>query len=278
MGSSDAKVQEVPRLLRLRNANTVGLSTLNLQMDPSTDLVRRIPPFTIVRLYYLSTTTSPDQTLSSYHAYLFTTIQLNIAVFAACLPFLKPFMESMSSGALSSSIEPMDSSYSSVLGSKFSTFLSSMQIPQLFSPVAQSQNTSETSSPLCPDSTILTPRTHRLLQQQNPQTTPRRIRMSSLSSAQPARPREIHSEVSTSVSEFHFGNNNSSPKLRPDNVGSQSYIRRATLERGSVGSDKMIITRTREWGVREEFEDDRTASNVSEEREWGSGNGGLCAV
>ncbi|TVY50431.1 hypothetical protein LCER1_G006418 [Lachnellula cervina] len=89
-----------------------------------------IVPLAIFRLYLLSTTSSPsqpDQTLSSYHAYLFTTIDLNTAVFAACLPFLKPFIENLSSGALSSSIEPMDSSYSSGLGSKFSTFLSSKQ-------------------------------------------------------------------------------------------------------------------------------------------------------
>lgn len=78
-----------------------------------------------MRLYIFSTLSSPlqpDQTFSSYHAYFFTTIQLNTAIFTACVPFLKPFLEAMSSGALSSSIQPMDSSYGN---SKFSSFFSS---------------------------------------------------------------------------------------------------------------------------------------------------------
>ncbi|TVY25042.1 hypothetical protein LHYA1_G006459 [Lachnellula hyalina] len=204
-----------------------------------------IVPLAIFRLYLLSTTSSPsqpDQTLSSYHAYLLTTIDLNTAVFAACLPFLKPFIENLSSGALSSSIEPMDSSYSSGLSSKLSTFLSSY---------------TSTKTPTRPSGSI---------------------RMSSMPSEPPVQPRKMHSEISPSFSDFHYGAQ-SIPKLRPDNVGSESYARRATpRRRSSVGSDKMIITRTREWGVKES-EDERTDGYVSDEGEWAAGgNGGRYAV
>jgi hypothetical protein len=100
--------------------------------------------------------------------------------------------------------------------------------------------------------------------------------MSSLSKLRPATPQEIHSEVS----DFHFGK--SSPKLRPDNVGSVSHIRRATPERSSVGSDKMNIMRTREWNVREDFEGERVgrgdSASPSEERESPSRSGEHYAV
>ncbi|TVY18173.1 hypothetical protein LARI1_G001845 [Lachnellula arida] len=204
-----------------------------------------IVPFAIFRLYLLSTISSPsqpDQTLSSYHAYLFTTIDLNTAVFAACLPFLKPLIESLSSGALCSSIEPMYSSYSSGLGSKLSTLLSNY-------------TNTKTKTPTRPSGSI---------------------GMFSIPSEPPAQPRRIHSEIST-FSEFHYGAQ-PSPNLRPDNVGSESYARRATpRRRSSVGSDKNIITRTREWDVKES-EDERTEGYVKYEGEWASRNGSRYAV
>ncbi|TVY37710.1 hypothetical protein LSUB1_G002187, partial [Lachnellula subtilissima] len=196
-----------------------------------------IVPLAIFRLYFLSTTSSPsrpDQTLSAYHAYLLTTIDLNTAVFAACLPFLKPFIENLSSGALSSSIEPMDSSYSSGLGSKISTFLSIPGNAAILIPTSTGYTSTKT--PTHPSSSI---------------------RMSSMPSESPVQPRKMHSEVSPSFSDFHYGAQ-TSPKLRPDNVGSESYAWRATPRwRSSVGSDKMIITRTKEWSVKES-EDERT--------------------
>ncbi|PMD62257.1 uncharacterized protein K444DRAFT_508450, partial [Hyaloscypha bicolor E] len=60
----------------------------------------RVIPFTAWRIYSLSTTSSRDQTLSLYHGYLTTSIQLNFAIFMSCVSFLRPFLESMVSGGM----------------------------------------------------------------------------------------------------------------------------------------------------------------------------------
>jgi hypothetical protein len=88
--------------------------------------------------------------------------------------------------------------------------------------------------------------------------------------------------MQTDVSSFHFGDERAGPigSLRMDNVGSVSYIRKSTPEireeRASVGSDRMIITRTTEWDVREDYEDSRrngSTRNVSMEMQWPGGGG-----
>lgn len=89
--------------------------------------------------------------------------------------------------------------------------------------------------------------------------------MSSLS-----RPRET--QAHSDISDFHHGHEcESSPKLRPDNVGSVAHIRRATPERGSVGSDtgssKMIITRATEWDIKRD--ENSRGGSLGSEGEWG---------
>jgi hypothetical protein len=95
--------------------------------------------------------------------------------------------------------------------------------------------------------------------------------------------------MQTEVSSFHFGNGDESARpmgnLRMDNVGSVSFVRRSTPElqegRDSVGSDRMIITRTTEWNVREDFEDARRGSgtrNRSMEMQWPDRGGTHYAV
>lgn len=73
-----------------------------------------IIPLTIWRLEILKNESRPsiaDQTLVLYRSYLATTVQLNFAIVAACIPFLKPFMESINSGSYIASAAPMDSTY-----------------------------------------------------------------------------------------------------------------------------------------------------------------------
>ena len=63
--------------------------------------------------------------------------------------------------------------------------------------------------------------------------------------------------------EFNFGITSANEQcdlgtLRPDKVMSFSHVRHASQEdnegRSSAGSDKMIIKRTMEWNIQEEFE------------------------
>jgi hypothetical protein len=192
-----------------------------------------ITPLTILRLYFLNTTSSPrlsDQTLVSYHAYLATTIQLNLAILVACIPFLKPFMENLSTGGFASTLTPMDSSFSRGGKSKFSTFLSSYSVRNRKAP--NSMNMDSITSP---------PAAHCASQHSIPSPLP------------------------TSDENFPFTNSmtNTSHRggdlgpLRPDRVTSYSHICRATPEesaRSSIDSDRMIIKKRTEWGVREDYE------------------------
>jgi hypothetical protein len=73
--------------------------------------------------------------------------------------------------------------------------------------------------------------------------------------------------------------------LRMDNVGSVSFVRRSTPElqkgRDLEGSDRMIITRTMEWNVREDFEDVKRGGsmrNGSLEGQWSDRGGTHYAV
>lgn len=198
-----------------------------------------IIPLTAFRIYYLSTISSstlPDQTFSSYHGYLATIIQLNFAIFMACVPFLKPFMESMSSGGMASTVNPMDSSYGK--GSKLSTLISSYSNRKAskLNGSYRMENLSES----------------RL----NENSGTSRASEANANSLQNIRP-------SAESDSFHFGITSANDEenlgtLRPDKVMSFSHVRHAPLEesetRSSVGSDKMIIKRTTEWNVREEYE------------------------
>ncbi|KAF7912588.1 uncharacterized protein EAF01_001609 [Botrytis porri] len=222
-----------------------------------------ILPLSIVRLVVISSSgspTLPNQTLASYHNYLWTSVQLNSAIFFACLSFLKPFMESMSSGGLAASVNPMDSSYSnkqSPSNSKLSTFISSRSgwkaSKKNSSRPPQELRTISTFQDYDEDDEISTPTT----------TSPN----SNLKRSSP-------------MFSIRFNNTNANGKLshegeeigtlRPDGAMTIAHIRRSTpddaAERSTVGSDKMIIRRTTEWDVREDFESIRGRRTHSGDR------------
>ncbi|TEY42407.1 hypothetical protein BOTCAL_0390g00050 [Botryotinia calthae] len=210
-----------------------------------------ILPLSIVRLVVISSSgspTLPNQTLVSYRNYLWTSVQLNSAIFFACLSFLKPFMESMSSGGLAASVNPMDSSYSnkqSPSNSKLSNFISSRS--------GWKTSKKNSSGPLQELRTISTFQDYDEGDEVSTPTTT-----------------SPNSNLKRSSPMFYirFNNKNADGKLshegeelgtlRPDGAMTFAHIRRSTPddagERSTVGSDKMIIRRTTEWDVREDFE------------------------
>ncbi|KUJ11289.1 uncharacterized protein LY89DRAFT_739485 [Mollisia scopiformis] len=79
-------------------------------------------PFTAWRIYSFSAINRHDQTRSLYYVYLTTTIQLNFAIFMACVTFLRPFLESTASGGLTTVVNSTKtSSTRDTLSSLFSS-------------------------------------------------------------------------------------------------------------------------------------------------------------
>ncbi|KAH7323733.1 hypothetical protein BKA65DRAFT_407465 [Rhexocercosporidium sp. MPI-PUGE-AT-0058] len=194
-----------------------------------------IIPLTIWRLQILNTDARPsvvDQILHLYRAYLATTVQLNFAIVAACIPFLKPFMESMNSGSYIASAAPMDSSYGA--GSKLNS---------------HSGDTSRKATKLKGS-----------------------IKLDSLSESRTTNPssstrsRNIKDTVpirdGSSDDGFHFGlqeqRRDDIGPLRPDKGTNFTRIGRSTPEenqaRSSIESDSMIIRQTTEWDIQETYE------------------------
>ena len=58
-----------------------------------------------------------------YYGYLTTTIQLNFAIFMACVAFLRPFMDTLVSGGMATTVNSVHASYAR--STKLSSFLSS---------------------------------------------------------------------------------------------------------------------------------------------------------
>lgn len=268
-----------------------------------------ILPFTVLRIWTINTISAPslpDQTSTSYHLYLITTIQLNTAVFVACLPFLKPFMESMSSGGFASTLDPMDGSYGP--GSKFSTYISGSGSRKTGSkPKASfkmgSLGTSATateSGSRIRDMDQEANLDHEHMaeldadSQMQVSSIPNNENMAHLSSSASS-PSSFHfghlhhnstniastppSQSSPNFTLSHSVSNNEIGALRPDKVSSFSHIGRATPEGGasdasSVGSDKMIIKRTRGWDIVETYEYVDGREGVSGD---GGGGGGKMA-
>lgn len=157
-------------------------------------------------------------------------------------------MESMSSGALAASVNPMDSSYSnnySSSNSKLSTFLTSRsawkapkkncpRIPQHLRTISSFHDRDE-------DDEISTPTASSPSSNFKEPTPGFDFRFNS-----------TNAEVSSEGEELGT--------LRADGAQNFAHIRRSTPDntadrRSTVGSDKMIIRRTDEWDVREDFED-----------------------
>ncbi|PVH83110.1 hypothetical protein DL98DRAFT_413706 [Cadophora sp. DSE1049] len=208
-----------------------------------------IIPLTIWRLEIINNDARPsipDQTLASYHTYLATTVQLNFAIVAACIPFLKPFMESMNSGSYIASAAPMDSSYGagSKLGSHSGDTSRKASKPK-GSIKLESLNESRTTNP-------------------NSSTRSRTTKDTEVTRG------------GSSDDEFHFGpqgqRTDDLGPLRPDKGTHFTRIGRATPEenqaRSSIESDSMIIRQTTEWDIQETYEqfkpgDSRVASRVT---------------
>ncbi|KAH6678530.1 hypothetical protein B0J14DRAFT_325359 [Halenospora varia] len=200
-----------------------------------------ITPLIIFRLYYLHTASSPsqpDQTFSKYHIYLATTIQLNVAIVATCIPFLKPFLQALNSGGYAGDIEAMDSSYG--FGGKLSAMVSS-------------RGHSKSSRP--------------------PKGAFRMESIPDIKTKAKAKPlkSEPSQNQNTSTTGRHFSpppDENDIGPLRPDKIAFTAHIHSAVNRNrstSSTGSEKMIIKRTTEWNVSEDFEDGINVREVSRE-------------
>ncbi|RDW56656.1 hypothetical protein BP6252_14069 [Coleophoma cylindrospora] len=200
-----------------------------------------IIPLTILRLYYISTTSSRlifDQTSAAYHTYLSTTVHLNIAVIVTCLPFLKPFLENMSSGGLAPIVNDLDGSYGT--GSKVNTLTSGLHHHK----APKSKGSIRMSS------------LHRSKIDSSRNASLDGVKVPHAQRQNAPRDRSQFEELGDDDS----GSAGLGP-LRPEHGGSFNYIGRATSvdieERSSVGSEKMIITRTTAWDIQEEYEPNR---------------------
>ncbi|KAL5315569.1 hypothetical protein ACEPPN_016437 [Leptodophora sp. 'Broadleaf-Isolate-01'] len=193
-----------------------------------------ILPLTIWRLEILNNEARPsiaDQTLALYRAYLATTVQLNFAIVAACIPFLKPFMESMNSGSYIASAAKMDSTYGA--GSKLTSHsgdTSRKTAKPKGSIKLESLNGSRTTNP-----------NHSTRSHNTKDTEPPR--------------------GGSPDDDFHFGlqdqRRDDIGPLRPDKGTNFIRIGRSTPEnqaRSSIESDSMIIRQTTEWDIQETYE------------------------
>lgn len=229
---------------------------LYLFLKTTTNKSRRITPLTIYRIYVINTKGSPDiadQTLSSYHTYLATTLQLNFAIFAACIPFLKPFMERLSSGVFEVTLNPTLVSNVYGANSRMNTVLSSFSSKKAVDHQSIKLNSSTNTS---------ITRSHLEISNSSKGTN------------------WYDKSPSIEVEDFHFGlENNSSEnlKLRPERITNFSHVRRSTpeelSEKSSISSDKMIIKRTTEWQVQEAYDVTREETSVGASRNTKMGEG-----
>lgn len=195
-----------------------------------------------MRIYYLNTLSSPDladQTILSYLAYLATTLQVNTAVIVACIPFLKPFMEAMSTGAYSSTLVPMNSAFEfgSKQGSKqnINPSINSWRGPQ-----AKTSYKMESMIDVGPPGA----RGH---------------------STRPEIDTDIENKRESSQDDFNFAVSDSHAELGTLSSGKVVVLNRIrpALEsrKSSVGSEKMMFTRATEWNVQKTYcksNDERT--------------------
>lgn len=73
----------------------------------------RVIPLSILRIYYLtSALDASDPTFEFYRPVLTTSIQTNLGIIVACLPFFRPFIESLESGLLTSDLRLLAPTFS----------------------------------------------------------------------------------------------------------------------------------------------------------------------
>lgn len=74
-------------------------------MGPEIDEFASVIPFVILRFVYLSRSLrSSDQPFTEFNAAIMTETHVNLSVIVSCIPFLKPVMDSLQTGALASNI------------------------------------------------------------------------------------------------------------------------------------------------------------------------------
>jgi hypothetical protein len=194
-------------------------------------------PLTAWRIYSFSTIDYRDQTLSLYYVYLTTTIQLNFAIFMSCVAFLRPFLESMVSGGMATTVQSTTTSFakSSKLSSLFST--RSNRRASKPRPSYNMDNLSEIglndNSGTFGKSESNTNASHSDIPSVNNE--------------------EIHSTIS--VPPLTHDRNDLGP-LRPDKVTNFSQVSNPPQGENyddSAGGRDMVITRTREWEVQAEY-------------------------
>ena len=67
------------------------------------DPLNSVIPLTILRLVYISqSSTSTDPTFDALNTALVSTININFSIILACIPFLKPFLDSLQIGMFNS--------------------------------------------------------------------------------------------------------------------------------------------------------------------------------
>ena len=65
------------------------------------DKTDRIPPLTILRLFYFTRASYlPDQTYNSFNTSIVSQLTMNLSVIVACIPFSKPVADDVQSGIL----------------------------------------------------------------------------------------------------------------------------------------------------------------------------------
>jgi hypothetical protein len=72
-------------------------------------IIHRMIPLTVVRLIFIAqTVTSSDRTYDDFNTVLMSQIIINISIIVACVPFLKPFMESLQTGFIVGGVQVLN--------------------------------------------------------------------------------------------------------------------------------------------------------------------------
>jgi hypothetical protein len=178
-----------------------------------------------------------------YYGYLTTTVQLNLAIFMACVTFLRPFMETLVSGGMATTVNSMHTSYAR--SSKLSSFLSSRSERKAPKPKpAPSYKMENLSEVGLNDNQGIFGKS--------------KSNTNSLHTDVPSMAPSINNDginyaPATSTKEHELED---FEPLRPDKVMSVSRVSNPPLEENttrSPGGAIMGITRTRQWEVQEEY-------------------------
>jgi hypothetical protein len=188
-------------------------------------------PLTAWRITSFSAIDPHDITLSLYHVYLTTTIQLNFAIFMACVTFLRPFLESTATGGMATTVNSTKT---------FSSFFDARPLSYHKSTNAESsyamQNLSEVG----------------LNEIQNPSLR----KSDSTTNASHTNAPSIDNYETNLASHSNMNPYDDLGPLRPDQVMSFSHVSNPPVEetQAHLGhSRERGISRTMEWGIQSEL-------------------------